>query len=174
MMDFFEVVSTRRSVRSFSGEPLTEEQIKTILRCGMQAPSAHNSRPWRLLTITDRERMQKIKPLCRWWKMLDSAALLIVICMDTAQCPEEPREFLVDSCCAATENMLLAAHALGLGATWLGVCKGKEYYSAFCECISLPAGFEVTGMIAVGVPAAIPGPTERWEEEKWIRETFKV
>ena len=172
MNDFYQLLSTRRSIRAYKNQPLNQDVIEKLVRSGMQAPSAHNKQPWVFLTITDRALMAQIKPLCKWWKMLEQAGAVIITCMDTRGLGDDPREFFVASCCAATENMLLAAHAMGLGAVWLGVCPGTEFYDEFCRVISLPEGLEVVSMIAAGVPDEEKAGIDRFDPSKWKREHF--
>lgn len=173
MKSFIDVITSRRSVRAFNPLPLAEEDIEQIIRCGMQAPSAHNKQPWVFLTITERDTLMKIKPLCKWWGMLETAGLAIVNCMNLDDLGDNPREFFVDSCCAASENMILAAHSMGLGATWLGVCKGSPFYDEFCELLNIPANLEVVNMIAIGVPSGTrPEPINRFNPDKWVKEHF--
>ena len=172
MKDLTELINQRRSIRTFTGEALTEDQLRKIITCGMHAPSAYNKQPWVFLSITSQKKMRQLSPLCSWWKMLENAGGVIITCMDKRLLGDTPLEFFVASCNAAAENMLLAANAMGLGGVWLGICEESEYYMEFCKAINLPGYLRVTSMIAVGKTGEKKKFIERFNPEKWIRESF--
>ena len=172
MNGFIELINNRRSIRAFTGELLNEDQLKEIITCGMHAPSAHNKQPWVFLSITNREKMMQIAPLCTWWGMLENAGAVIITCMDKDLLGDIQQEFIVHSCSAATENMILAANAIGLGSVWLGVCPESALYDDFCKVINLPENLRVVSMIAVGKANEEKPFIERFEPEKWVREEF--
>lgn len=169
-MDALDAIMTRRSVRSFTGEPITEKQLYQIVAAGMQAPSAYGKRPWQILTLTDREIMRRLIPLSLWWNMLEKAAVAIVVCSDTREQEKISHEFQVDGCAAATQNMLLASHAMGLGGVWLGVCEGESNCDAFRECLRIPDYAKVVSMVAVGHPTARTKPMIHTDTTKWFKE----
>lgn len=173
MNEWIDVMNRRRSIRAFTGEPVPEAALREIINCGMHAPSAFNRQPWRFLSITGREKLLAIQPLCQWWGMLKTAGAAIVTCADRGQPGDIPEAFFTASCHAAAENMLLAAHALGLGAVWLGVCPESPFYGPFCDTIGLPEGLAATSMIAVGRPAEEKPYAERFDAAKWVRESFQ-
>ncbi len=105
--------------------------------------------------------------------MLQTAGAVIVTCCDERLMGDFPAEFFTDSCAAATENMLLAAHSMGLGGVWLGVCEGSEFYMQFCNLIGLPPHLRVTSMIALGNPAEEKEFTKRFDPAKWVQERFQ-
>jgi hypothetical protein len=115
-------------VRAFTEEPVQEADIRAIVRAGMHAPSAHNRRAWQMLTVTDRATLDALAPMNRWWGMLKEATLCVVTLSYSPGIRPEDEEFLVQDGAAATENMLLAIHALGLGGVWLGVHPQRPYY----------------------------------------------
>ena len=167
MSDVIQAILSRRSVRRFTGEPISEGQLTSLLRAGMAAPSAHNSQPWRMLTISNRERMETLIPLTPWWGMLKTASAAIVICADLS-CGDYNPKAIAAGCYAAMQNMLLAAHAMELGAVWLGINQGDPGYDRFCELLKIPQNFEVVGMIAIGHPAEEANPREdRFDSGKW-------
>lgn len=171
-MDCIEAILSRKSVRAFTGAPVAEADLEKIVACGMAAPSAHNLRSFFILTITDREKLHALVPLCKWWKMLDSCGAAIVICADTRKFGTCPDEFHLCGCNAVQENMLLASHALGYGAVWLGVCRDSEFYQDFMNTLAIPDYLAVTGMMAVGVAEKMPEVNARFTPEKWMREEF--
>lgn len=176
-MNLLDGILTRRSIRKFTGEPLAAGQLETLIRAGMYAPSAHNLRPWRFVTVEDRDVMLKLRPMCRWWQMLDKAAVTIAICADPAGRDEMAAEFETDDCGAAIQNILLAAHALELGAVWLGLTEESGQAGPVKQLLGIPDDFHIKGLIAVGRPlekasADVKAQPERFEPEKWRRERW--
>lgn len=167
---------TRRSVRSFTQEPVSEEDLRAILRAGMFAPSAHNGRTWRMLTVTDRAKLNALAPMSRWWHMLREAPLCIVCCGHSPELAAMDEELLVQNSVAATENMLLCIHALGLGGVWLGITPQRPQYEDVKKLLCIPGDVRVVSLIAVGHPKeplpARAAPLERFEEEKWHKEQW--
>lgn len=171
-MDALEAIMTRRSVRSYTGEPIAQEQLRQIVAAGMQAPSAHDKRPWQMLTITDRETMRGLIPLSPWWGLLETAAVAIVVCSDTRGQEDISHEFQVDGCAAATQNMLLATHAMGLGGVWLGVCEGEDNCHAFRKHLAISDYAKVVSMIAVGHPTEPVKPVDNMDSTKWFEDRW--
>lgn len=166
----------RRSVRSFTEEPVSEDQVRAILRAGMFAPSAHNKRTWELITVTSRETLNALAPMSKWWGMLKEATLCIVCCGYAPGIKPEDEEFLVQNSVAATENMLLCIDALGLGGVWLGIHPKRPYYADVKALLGIPEEVRVVSLIAVGHPREpLPPraqPAERFEEHKWHKEKW--
>lgn len=175
-MDALQCLMTRRSVRSFSDEPLTQQELETLIRAAQQAPSAHNTRPWLFLSLTEREILHRLVPMTPWWALLDQCAAAVVICVDTRLLEQKSLlpEFQTLSCAAAMENMLLAAHAMGLGGVWLGMCQGQENYDNFRQILGIPEWARVIGMAAFGHPADTAKRTEHMETEKWSQERWEI
>ena len=113
-MDAYETILTRRSIRRYTNQDVSEEMVEKLLRAGMAAPSAGNQQPWHFLVIRDRDTLVKITEVHPHSKMLLTAPLAILVAGDE-KLQIHPGYWLED-CSAATENILLAAHALGLGA----------------------------------------------------------
>src|SRR5690554_4415591 len=118
-MNVLDAIFSRRSIRKFTGEQVKEEDLKTILKAGFQAPSAHNYQPREYIVVKDKEILNKISEFHKYAKMLPNAGCGIVVCGDTSK--QEEIGFLVEDCSASIQNMLLAAHGLGLGAVWCGL-----------------------------------------------------
>jgi len=118
-MDALETIFSRRSIRQFTNEPISDELIELLLRAGMNAPSAANRQPWRFVIINDRETLNQITTFHHYSLMLHQAPIAILVCGDSERAYE--RGYLALDCSAATQNILLAAHSLGLGAVWLGI-----------------------------------------------------
>lgn len=176
LMPALEALFTRRSVRAFTPEPVSEQDMRTIIRAGMFAPSAHNKRTWAMVTVTDRRKLDALADIGKYWKMLKEAPLAVVCCAEAANTPADREEFLVQNSAAATENMLLCAHALGLGAVWLGINNSSEYCAPVRRLLDIPEDIRLVSLMAVGHPKddlpARSAPAERMEEDKWHRERW--
>ncbi|MDP2401390.1 MAG: nitroreductase family protein [Actinomycetota bacterium] len=158
-MDTLECIGTRRSIRRYTDEPVAPEHVDTLLAAAMAAPSAGNQQPWRFIVVTDaamRERMAATSPYAA---MLPSAPLAVVICGDTSDL-RHPDMWQHD-CAAATQNMLLAAHAIGLGAVWLGFYPHIERSEPLAALLGIPHGIYPMAVVAIGHPAEEKEPSNR-------------
>ena len=169
-MDAIEALMTRRSVRAYMDELVPVDQVRRILAAGMQAPSANNRQPWHFVVLRERERLDRLAELLPYGKMLAQAPLGIVVCADSGLQPNAG--YWAQDCGAATENILLACHALGLGAVWIGVYPREERVSALRELLSLPAAVTPLCAIAVGRPAEQPAPVDRFRPERIHEEVW--
>ncbi len=160
-MDTLEALFTRRSIRKYTDEPVSEEMLHTLLKAGMYAPSANNRQPWHFVVIRDRSLLEEITTIHPHAQMLKQAPLAIAVCADTTR---SPRYWALD-CSAATQNILLAAHALGLGAVWLAVYPNPTRVPAMSKLLHLPEHVTPVTLIAVGHPAEQKGPVERFRPE---------
>ncbi|MBC8587435.1 nitroreductase family protein [Paratissierella segnis] len=167
-MDVLDAIFTRRSIRKYTGEPISEGDLKLILKAGFQAPSAHNFEPRDFVVVKDKETLDKISNFHRYAKMLPSASCCIVVCGDTRK--QKEIGFLVEDCSASIQNMLLAVHGLDLGAVWCGLYSGGELVDymkkAMKETLNLPDYIIPVGMIAIGVKDEEKEPIDRYNEEK--------
>ena len=161
-------IMTRTSIRQFTAEPVPQDVVEQLLRAGMAAPTAMNSQPWEFVVLNDRDTLDRLAGKLRYAKMLERAPLAIVVCARTTFLDREGREreniFWVDDCAAATENILLAAHALGLGAVWTAA---KDDRGAIVrDALGIPEGYATLNVIAIGYPAENPAPKDKWKPEK--------
>jgi len=163
-MDVIEAINTRRSIRKFTGEVISEEELKVILKAGFQAPSAHNYEPRDYVVIRDREVIKKIVEFHPYAKMLPEAGCGIVVCGDRQKQPE--MGFLVADCSASIQNMLLAAHGLGLGAVWCGIYSVENLVKSMSEVLNLPENIIPIGLVVVGKKSADREPKDRYNESK--------
>ena len=168
-MDALETIFTRRSIRSFTVQPVQRAEIETLLRAAMQAPSAGSARPWHFIVITDRERLDAIAAEHSSAHMLLEAPLAIMVCADLTQ--SRPDRWIQD-CAAATQNLLLAAHALGLGAVWVGVQPVAERIALARRTAALPEMIEPVSIVAIGYPNESPEPVERFMPERIHDQTW--
>lgn len=161
-MDALEAIFTRRSIRAYTSEPVSEEDLKVILEAAMNAPSASNRQPWHFIVVDDRSKLDAIMEVHPYSDMLAQAPLAIVVCGDT----KVSSSYWQQDCSAATENILLAARALGLGTVWLGVYPREDRVKGISRLFQLPAHVKPLAVIAVGHPAEEKGRVDRWQEEK--------
>ena len=166
-MDCLQAIATRRSVRKFSDAVVTDAELEVLLRAAMAAPSAGNQQCRRFVVVRDAETRARLAVATPYGTPMGRASLGIVILADTAA-ETFPGNWAND-CAAAAENLLLAAHASGLGACWLGVHPGDEREQAVAEIVGVPEGLRPYCMIAVGYPEA-PGP----EVDRYRAENVRV
>lgn len=163
-MDIIEGIMTRRSIRQFTRELISDKQLDTILRAGFQAPSAHNYQPREFIVVRDKEKITEIKEFHKYAKMVEEAGTLIVVCGDKNR--QNNMGLLVSDTSAAIQNMLLAAHGLGLGAVWCGIYDIYNYIVKFSEVLSLPENILPVGMVVVGNKIKDSNPQDRYDENK--------
>lgn len=135
-MDALKVLLTRRSVRRFTSQSVSDETIDKIMHAAMSAPSAANEQPWHFLVIDDRKILDKIPSIHPHALMCQQAPAAIIVCIDTAQ--EKYREFWPQDLANASQNILLAISALGLGGVWVGVHPNKERIQDIKDLLDLP------------------------------------
>ncbi len=161
-----EDIMTRSSVRKYSDKPVTEQQIDTLLRAAMAAPTAGNKQPWRFVVIQDKETLDYIADNFETMTMTRNAQLAIVACGDTeATYSGEGLGYWIQDVSAASENLLLAAHAMGLGAVWCGVYPISDRVKKFSELLNLPSNILPLNCIAIGYPAGESTPKDKWKPE---------
>jgi nitroreductase len=158
----------RRSVRSFAGAPVTPDDASALLEAGMAAPSANNARPWHFVVVTEADRLGRLAEIHPYGKMLGHAGLAIAVCGDRKTSPD----FWVQDCSAATENILLAATMLGLGAVWLGVHPRAERETVIREFLHIPESLGLLCLVAVGRPIHEPPARTQYDPERVHRERW--
>lgn len=162
-------IMTRVSVRSYKADPVPEAMIETMLRAGMAAPSAMNRQPWEFIVVDDRATLDSLAGKLRHAKMLAQAPLAIVVCAETMVTTHDgvtsENRFWMHDASAATENILLAAHALGLGAVWTAA-SDAERSAAVCETLGLNGTVKPLCVIPIGFPDTENEPKDKWKPEK--------
>lgn len=163
-------ILTRTSIRTFTDEPVSETDIQTLLQCGMAAPSTCNLQPWHFIVVTDDEPRQQMADAIGPAKPAIKAPAVIVVCGDLDIMRESIVKNYVDywvcDACAATENILLAAHGIGLGGVWMGVWPMQERIKILQSILKLPDHIIPLNMIAIGHPAEHPQPKDKWKPER--------
>ena len=163
-MDAYENLLTRRSIRRFHPTPIAPELIEKLLWAGMYAPSACNRRPWEFVLIDDPVLTAEIPKIHPHAPMAMQAPLSILVCGDLQR--EHPSGYWVVDCAAAVENILLAAHSLGLGAVWTGIYPREERIEGMAKLLGLPDHIRPHSLIVVGHPAETPDAPDRFEPHR--------
>ena len=172
-----ENIMNRKSVRNFTGEKLTEEQITTLLKAAMAAPSALNIQPWSFIVVDDDAIKQKVWGDNWQAEMFLKSGAVFVICGQTSsmrkpagQPDAEPvkweNPFWYEDCSAAAENLLLAAEAMGLGAVWTASYPVEDRMKPYIDGLGIPEGTLPLCAIPVGYPAGDDQPKDKWNPEK--------
>ena len=163
-MDALEAIHTRRSIRKYEDKPVPQQLVKAILAAAMSAPSSCNAQPWRFGIITDRKLLEQIPEINSHAAMAKDAPMAILVCGDMLL--EEYSGYWVVDCAAAVENLLLAAHAHGLGAVWTGVYPRQDRMEGFSRLLNLPEEVMPHSLIALGYPAEQLPREDRYKEER--------
>lgn len=164
-MEVKEALQKRRSVRKFTEEKVPDEMIHELLHAAMSGPSACNKKPWEFYVISQEETLEKLKSVAPFSKM--SAPLAIVVCGDrNRSLPQYLGEYWVQDCSAATENILLQAVELGLGAVWCGVYPQKYPVKKAQELLELNENVIPLNIIYLGFPESVPEAGDQYEETR--------
>lgn len=166
-------IATRVSVRNYLDKPVESAKVEQMLRAGMAAPSAVNRQPWHFVVVTDKAQLEALSKANPHAGMLEKAPLAIVVCGDMKKALDgRAREFWIQDCSAATENILLAANALGLGAVWTGTYPSEERCKAVSEVLNLPEHIVPLNTIVIGYPDRENKPKDKWNPENISYNTF--
>lgn len=165
-----EEIFERRSIRKYQDKKVESEKIDKLLEAAVAAPSASNEQPWHFVVIKDRKRLEQLAEIHPYAKMLKEAPLAIAVCADLNK--QKHQGFWVQDCSAATQNILLEAVSLDLGAVWIGCHPAEAREKAVSEYLEVPANFKTLSLISVGYPAEEKGRVDRLSEdiihyEKW-------
>ncbi len=155
-------ILSRKSVRSYTEQEVSQEQIETILKAAMAAPSGVNLQPWRFVVV--REQTTKEKLAVGFNKMIAQAPVAIVVCGVTRSDGQPNGNWTAD-CAAATENLLLAVEALGLGAVWTACYPYEVRMDPTIEALGLPEDVKPYCIVPIGYPAGEDKPKDKWKPE---------
>ena len=163
------MIEDRRSIRKYqAGKPVTKEQLKELLGAAMLAPSACNSRPWEFIAVTKREILDEIARVHPFAKMCETAAAAIVV----VAVPQtgRPQGFFPQDCAAATQNILLEAESMGLGACWCAVFPREELITNIRAVFKIPEPKIPFNVIAIGIPDEAPDRRGYYDENRvtWV------
>jgi nitroreductase len=152
-MDAIEALKTRRSIRAYTAEAVARNVIEEMVDCARLAATARNDQPWEFVVVTEREALGRIAGLADYGKFIaDAAACVVVLCKDT--------KYYLEDGSAASQNMLLAATAHGLGACWVAGDK-KPYAETIRKLVGAPEGYKVVSLVPFGYPAESPKTRKR-------------
>jgi len=165
MEDTLTIIRKRRSIRKFTDQPVEREKIQQLLEAAMAAPSAMNAQPWEFVVITEKEVMDKFRRALMFAKM-NAPAAICVLGSSRMQKGKAGDKFWMQDCSAATENILLAATALGLGSVWIGVHPVTIFKRQVSSILNLPEGVTPLNLIYIGYPAETKDARTQYEEER--------
>lgn len=163
-MTVLETILTRRSIRKYIQKEVPEELIDKILEAAMYAPTARNTQSWQFVVIKDRTLLDKLAVVHPYAKMLKYAPLAVLVCGDKSI--EDDEAYLNQNCSAATQSLMLGAHALGLGSVWLGVYPKAERIDPIRELLKIPTHILPISLISVGWPDEVRETPQRFDRSK--------
>jgi nitroreductase len=165
-MDLFEAIHTRRSIRAFTDEPVSEADMDVILRAAMAAPSAGNAQPWHFVVLTDRAVMDAVPDIHPHAAMIRQAPVAVAVAAELAQEKYPGFGYWTLDCSAAVENMLLAARGLGIGSVWCGIYPRSERMEGLKKLLGLPEGVQAHALVVFGHPAQEFKRVDRFKPER--------
>jgi len=163
-MNTIEAIMTRRSVRNYTARSVDEEVVNKLLAAAMHAPSAGNQQPWCFIVVDDPVMLKEVPSFSPYAAMCARAPLGILVCADLAL--EKHQGLWVQDCSAATENLLLAAHELGLGAVWTAVYPREERMLGFRALLNLPDQVMPFSFVVLGYPDKVPPRQDRLKPDR--------
>lgn len=156
----------RRSIRKYTDEKLTNQQIKQIIKAGMAAACCKASNEWVFIVMTDREQFIRIKEAHEYAGALDTAAAAILVCADLDKELAPGENWWIQDCSAAIQNMLVQAADMGIGSLWMGIYPRKERVAFTKELCKLPDNIMPLGLVSLGIPAKPRKPIDRYIEDQ--------
>jgi len=163
-MEVFAALHTRRSVRQYQEKEIPNALVEKLLAAAMMAPSAGDERPWQFLLVTDAEKKAQIKAAHPYAGMMVNAPLGILLCGDLSK--QKYEGFWPQDCSAAMQNLLLAAHASGLGAVWTGIYPLDDRVEKFKQIFNLPEHVIPFGLAVMGWSAQSPKTPDRFDTSR--------
>lgn len=171
--DAITVIHERKSVRNFTGEAVDSLLLIDIVKAGMAAPSARNLQPWAFVVVSERDLLDALGEALPYAKMLDKAGAAIVVCGDMNKSATHTKtDYWVQDCSAATQNILLAIEALGLGAVWTATFPYDERITPVIEILNLPQNLIPLNVIPIGHPTGEDKPKDKWKPENMHWNSF--
>ena len=155
-------ILTRASVRQYSDKKVEQEKIDIVLKAAMAAPSGMNKQPWEILVVTDKHKLKNIAEVAPNARYSQNAPLVIIVCGDK----NVSEKLWMQDCCAVTENILLAVHALDLGAVWCMAYPSHEIISGIQKLFDLPENVVPLSIIPIGYPLEKQQPKQKYDVKK--------
>lgn len=171
-MDLIEGLLTRRSVRKYTDQKIDKETILQLIKAAQYAPTAHNKQPWEFLVVDDKEMLAHLRHVQRWTSFAKDAACVVLVCGDknnsfSRDKEDEKWSFVDVDCALATQNLLLAAHAKGIGTCYCGAAPMQKVIDSLSEYLNLPENIRPFSIVVMGYPAETPKePEGRYKPEK--------
>jgi nitroreductase len=169
-MNTFDAIFTRRSIRKYTSQSVPEELVTELLKAAMAAPSAGNEQAWQFIVIRDRAILDAVPKFHPYAAMLKYASVAVLVCGDLSR--EKYKGFWVQDCSAATQNILLAATARGLGAVWTALHPMEDRVAGMRMLLGLPEQIIPLSLIPIGYPAEHPGSADRFDAERVHRDRW--
>ena len=169
-MDAIDGILTRRSIRKYTNKSIPDEVIKELLEAGVSAPSAGNQQPWQFIVIDNREVLDEASQVLPNGKLLKDANKAILVCGDLNL--ETHKGYWPIDCSAATQNILLAAHAKGLGACWLGIYPREERVENLKKLFKTPEHIIPFSVVSLGFPDEESKKVDRYDDSKIHKNTW--
>ena len=163
-MDAIKNLLGRRSIRKYISKTVSDDIIRELLNAGMHAPTARNRQPWHFVVANERKVIDALSQAHPYAKMLRNAPLAILVCGDRKL--QEEDAYLVQDCSAVTQNIMLAAHANGLGSVWLGMYPRNERMEKVGALLELPDHILPVALVSIGYPDEVKEAPDRFREER--------
>lgn len=160
-------ILSRKSVRAYTDRPISKTQLDTLVRAAMAAPTGKDMRPWKFVIVDDKSVIDELAKGLPRAKMLAEAQAAIVVCGDMSITDDkgEPSKNWMLDCSAATENFLLMAESMGIGAVWTGVYPYEDRTKTVKEILNLPEEIKPLCVIPMGYPKGDPQPKDKYNKE---------
>ena len=179
-MDFMEGLLTRRSVRQYdTNKKISKDTIREIIKAAQYSPTAHNKQPWEFLVIEDKEFLANLRHIQRWTSFAKDASCVVIVCGDIDKSFSRHKEdetwtFIDVDCAIATQSLLLAAWAKGIGTCYCGAAPMQKVVDALKEHLNLPDNIRPFAIVPMGYPLEAPKqPDDRYKPEKNHWETWE-
>lgn len=168
-----DVIHQRTSIRKYQTRPVTQEQLETLVKAGMAAPSAMNKQPWQFIIVEDKEILQALGKDIQTSKMVQQAPAAIIVCGDMQKTGEGwLQQYWIQDCSAASQNILLAITDMGLGGVWTSIYPAPERMKIVGNILNLPEHIIPLNIIPIGYPAESQSAKDKWDTKKVHRNKF--
>lgn len=160
------IFQSRRSIRKFTAEAISDDILNSILEDAMSGPSAMRRDPWEFIVLTDKKMLADVAAFLPHGGLLKDAACGMIVCGDMAQAHDNSESYMLQDVSAAIENLLLSAESHNIGSCWLGVHPRQERIENIRKYFSLPANIVPVAVIALGHKAETKSPENRFDKNK--------
>jgi len=164
--DTFSVIHSRKSVKSFTGAAVSTENLDKIIRAGMAAPTAVNKQPWSFVVVTDKKQIDALAAGLPTARGIDKAGAVIIVCTEPEKAHLQSKDFAIIDASLASENILLATEAMGLGGHWTASYPYEDKMKHVRMVLGIPANVIPLNVILVGVPTGEDKPKDKYQKDK--------